>query len=130
MSIQLEDITEELHGQRDQRAAGQVEQSRHQIGVGNQLSELQADPRWSIYCDHIQALVKDYDLDIERSQQTLSGNEFLTPQKYGEVRVKLANAKGKAEGLRLSISLITALITRGEKAAQEMVALTKQGAEG
>ena len=130
MTVQFEDIASELHAARDQRVTDQIESARHQVGVSSQMSELQADAKWSIYCEHIQTLIKNYEQAAEGHQRTLSGNEFLTPQQYGECRVKLSDASGMAKGLTLSLSLVTVLVDRGESAAEELVSLTKGKIQG
>lgn len=126
MTVQLEDVQGELHAERDRLKLDKVEQSRRQMGVASQMGELQAEAKWSIYTDHVKVTVEGYEKTAESYKAKLSGSDFLTPQEYGELRVKLADTQGLIKGLTLGLTLVTALITQGEKAAQDIAVLTKQ----
>ncbi len=89
------------------------------------MGELQSEAKWSIYTDHVKATVEGYEKTAEGYKAKLSGLDFLTPQEYGELRVKLADTQGLIKGLTLGLTLVTALITQGEKAAQDIAVLTK-----
>jgi len=125
MSIQLEDIALRLKQQRDLKQTEKIEQFEHQIGVASQMSELKADSKWSIYLGHIEAIASDYERQSKGYLQSLSGAEFLEPRQYGEFKVKLAKSEGFADGLKLATELVAQLIISGEKAAEELVNLTR-----
>ncbi len=125
MTIQIEDIAPLIKKEKEDRNAKQLEQLRLQVGVGTAVSEIQGDPKWSIYLGHQNALLDSAEQQVRGYEQSLGSGEFLTPEKYGQIKVKLADSRGFVRGMRQSMALLTDLINNGEKAAEQTFQLTK-----
>ena len=116
MAIQLED-TKEWREQKTQEAKlRNLEQMRHQAAVAEVMSELQADPRWAVYGNHLQSILENYEREVKGYEQSLLGHEFLEPKKYVQLKISLATAKGAVNGIRIALNLAKSLIERGETA--------------
>ena len=101
------------------------EQSRHQINVGRAMEELITDARWAVLGNHVEALRMDYENRVKGHEQILNGHEFLDPQRYGQVKMQMAEATGIANGLKMALDIVEILINRGEKALEENAAQIK-----
>ncbi len=127
MTIQLEDIAPQLKAEKEQRDSVRLEQLRQQVGAGTAVSEIQGDSKWSVYLNHMNSLIESAEQQVRGYEQALSNGDFLGGKAYGQAKVKLADSRGFLKGLRQSTDLLTVLINQGEKAAQEIYELTKQG---
>ena len=125
MTYQLEDIAPQLKKEKEERQSQQIEQLRYQVGVGNAVSEIGGDTKWSVYVGHINALIESAEQQVRGFEQSLGSGEFLGPEKCGQVRVKLADARGFAKGLKQSTQILVDLVEKGEKAAEQTYQLTK-----
>ena len=123
--MQLEDFADDFKAEKEQRQSEHLEQLRQQVGVGNVVAEIQGDSKWHVHMNHMNVLIENAEREVAGYQQSLSDGDFLDPKTYGQVRVKLAQAKGFVRGLKQSKDLLTVLVERGEKAGQEMFELTK-----
>lgn len=113
---QLEDIMPYLKAKEKEAKDERVEQLRHQWGVGVVMSELQADPRWAIYGNHLKALQEYEEAKVKNYQGQLLNKDFLTPKNYGQLKVALAKAEGIVAGFQQALDLAKQLIEQGEKA--------------
>lgn len=125
MTYQLEDFADDFKAEKEQHQSEHLEQLRQQVGVGNVEAEIQGDSKWHVHMNHMDVLIQTAEREVAGYQQSLADGDFLGPEKYGQVRVKLAQAKGFVRGLKQSKELLTVLVERGEKAAEEMYQLTK-----
>src|SRR3990167_731060 len=116
MSAQLEDILPYLKKKQEQAELKAVDQLRHQAGVGVVMSELQAEPRWGIYANHVQAIKEQWEEKSNAARGRLNGPYFLDEKEYGQLKLDQARAEGMAKGIALALSMATTLIQRGETA--------------
>ena len=119
MSYQLEDYVPDWREQRVKDADLRLDQLRHQVGVAEKMSELQADPRWAIYGNHLEAVKADFERLVKRAQEKLLDGGFLGLKIYGQLKLDLASAEGVIKGIQIALDLAKQLIARGEDAAKE-----------
>lgn len=119
MSYQLEDYVPDWREQRVKDANLRLDQLRHQVGVAEKMSELQADPRWAIYGNHLEAVKADFERLVKRAQEKLLDGGFLGLKIYGQLKLDLASAEGVIKGIQIALDLAKQLIARGEDAAKE-----------
>ncbi|KKK69162.1 hypothetical protein LCGC14_2936790 [marine sediment metagenome] len=127
MTIQLEDIAPQLKAEKEQRESQKLEELRHTVGVGTAVATITGDSKWAIYLNHMNSLIESAERQVRGYEQSLSNGDFLGGQAYGQAKVKLSDSRGLLKGLKQSTDLLTILINQGEKAAQEIYELTKQG---
>ena len=117
----IEELAEFQKKQKLVAAQRRFEQARHVVNVGRAMEELITDPRWAVYGNHVEALRVDYEERAKGHERILTGREFLDPQRYGQVRVEMAEAAGIAKGLKMALDVVEVLINRGEAAAGEKI---------
>ncbi len=127
MNIQIEDIAPQIKAEREAQQSEQVEQLRQQVGAGTAVSEIQGDSKWSVYLNHMNSLIESAEQQVRGYEQALSSGDFLGGKAYGQAKVKLSDSRGFLKGLKQSTDLLTVLINQGEKAAEQIYQLTKQG---
>lgn len=120
MGNQLEDIQPHLEKKRQEERLKTVEQIRHQVRVAAVMSELQADPRWELWGNHVEAVKAEYKRQEGGYTQALAGNEFLEPKRYGQLKLSQAEARGVVKGIEIAMNMAKVLIERGEAAIKEL----------
>lgn len=115
----LEDTYAYREEKRQQAQLEQIDQRRRQRAVAVAMSEIQSDPRWKVYADHIEALRQDYERQTRGYEQALLGHDFLEPKRYGQLKIEQAKANGAAEAFKQALEIIKTLIDRGETAQLE-----------
>ncbi len=122
MGIEYRDVKPRLEIIRKQREAERLEQARIAQGVGQTMAELLTDPRWQLYCNHIQAVLDPDRKRLNALRDKLSGLAFLNEVENGQARVDAAYAKGHGDALEWAMGLVKQLVERGE-AAKETLAM-------
>ena len=123
---QREDIMPYLKAKQQEEEDRKFDQLRHQAGIGVVMSELQAEPKWAIYGNHLKAL-QEFEERKVKSYQDKLGGDFLTPQDYGQLKINLAKAEGTVAGFRQALNLAKELIESGERAENKLKQNPEEG---
>ncbi len=120
MGVEYRDVKPRLEIIHKQREAERRQQARIAQGVGQTMAELLADPRWQLYCNHIQAVLETDRKRLNALRDKLSGLAFLNEVENGQARVDAAYAKGHGDGLEWAMGLAKQLVERGEAAKETL----------
>ncbi|MEK7110856.1 MAG: hypothetical protein AAB867_03305 [Patescibacteria group bacterium] len=124
---QREDIMPYLEAKQQEEEDRKVDQLRHQAGIGVVMSELQAEPKWAIYGNHLKALQEYEERKVKNYQDRLLGGDFLTSQVYGQLKINLAKAEGMVAGFQQALNLAKELIESGERAENKLKQNPEEG---
>jgi hypothetical protein len=117
MAYGLEDLTPHIKKLEKDQQLKVLDRLRLAEGVGSVMSELQADPKWAIYGNHLEELKQRYKLQQEGAERLLLDGKFMNNEEYGRAKLNQAECKGMVKGIELALSIAKELIESGEKAA-------------
>ena len=120
MAMQYEDFAPQLAKAREKHKEFEVLQHRQREQVGRVLSELQADPRWAMYGDHLAAIKERWAAQLKRAEDMLLSSSYLPPEKYAQLKMEQATAKATVDALTLALTLAKVLIEQGEESARAL----------
>ena len=124
--MDFEQITEHLKSKPDGQKDKLIAHWSSQQVVASVMSELQADPRWFVYGNHLETIRQEYERQAKGYEQSLLGNEFMESKRYGQLKTSLAESRGIVKGIKIALDLAKELIERGEGAKKAQTELIKE----
>ena len=124
--MDFEKIVEHLKNRSDGQKDKLVANFAGYVTAASVMSELQADPRWRVYGDHLETIRQDFERQAKGYEQGLLGVEFMEPKRYGQIKIFLAESRGVTKGIKIALDLAKELIERGEVAAGALAELAKE----
>jgi hypothetical protein len=95
-----------------------LNQSRARAEVGRHMAELIADPRWSVYVQHLEELRNREAEKAGRLSETLTSGIIVSHETYIQQAAELMAAKRYIEAMDTAINLVSELIKSGEIATK------------
>ena len=126
MAYGLEDLTPHIKKLEKDQQVKVLDHMRQVQGVGVVMSELQADPRWAIYGNHLEFMKQRYKTSQERTERLLLDGKFLNSEEYGKTKIEQAEYRGTVRGIELALTLAKKLIEEGEQAAKIVADLAEK----
>ena len=118
MAYGLEDLAPHIKKLKEDQQVKVLDHMRLVQGVGSVMSELQADPKWAIYGNHLEEIKQRYKDQQAGAERLLLDGKFMNSDQYGEAKLKQAECRGTVKGIDLALSIAKELIERGEEAAK------------
>lgn len=118
MAYGREDFSDRINKAKEEQRVAVLERMRQVQGVGGVMSELQADPRWAIYGNHLAEIKQRYKQSQEAAERLLLDGKFLNNEEYGKTKIQQAEHRGAVRGIEIALSIAKELIERGEQAAK------------
>ena|SRR3990167_2128149 len=118
MAYGLEDFGPHIKKLKEDQQVRVLDHLRLVQGVGGVMSELQADPKWKIYGDHLEQIKQRFKESQEGAERLLLDGKFMNSEEYGKTKIQQAEYRGTVKGIELALSLAKELIERGEGAAK------------
>lgn len=118
MAYGLEDLQPHIKKLEKDQQVKILERLRLAEGVGSIMSELQADPRWAIYGNHLEEIKQRYKDQQAGWERILLDGIFLGGEEYGKAKLNQSECRGIVKGIELALNVAKELIKNGEKAAK------------
>lgn len=118
MAYTLEDFGPHIKKLKEEQRVKVLDHMRQVQGVGVVMSELQADPQWAIYGNHLEALKQRYKQGQGGAERLLLDGKFMGSKEYGDTKIMQAEYRGIVRGIDLALNLAKELIERGEQATK------------
>ena len=117
MAYGLEDLAPHIKKLEKDQQVKVLDHMRLVQGVGSVMSELQADPKWAVYGNHLEEIKRRYKDQQAGAERLLLDGKFMNNEEYGRVKLQQAECKGTVKGIEIALSIAKDLIENGEKAA-------------
>ena len=96
------------------RATAKLRQQQERRQVGIQMAELQDEPRWRIYTQHLNALKEPHSAHAVVLEKMLFSSTYLSPDDFSKLRYELVKEKAIAETFKIAQDLVLRLIEQGK----------------
>ena len=118
MSYGLEDLAPHIKKLEKDQQVKVFDHMRQVQGVGVVMSELQADPRWAVYGNHLEGIKQRYKQSQDGAERLLLDGKFMNSETYGMAKIAQAEYRGVVKGIVIAMSIAKELIESGEAAAK------------
>ena len=105
--------------ERDSKEAQRQFRLQSVKAAGENVSELQADPRWEKFFRPIEAQSENLKHNLANVERKLSG-AYLPPEEYTKTKIAQAGIQGQISSFDYVINLAKTLIEAGNKAKEEL----------
>ena len=96
------------------RAAAKLRQRQEQRAVGQRMTELENEPLWRTYTQHLNALKEPHAMRAVVLEKALFGATYLSSDDMAKTRFELIKAKATVETFEIAQNLVRQLITQGK----------------
>lgn len=120
MAFVKEELDETLANLQLKQSESKVRQARIKQYVGQQMSELVNEPRWTTYDQHLNALKERHSSELNQINAKLGASIYLTPNEFTELRYNQVKHKTAFEVLEQAQMLVRHLIADGKSAEESL----------
>ena len=96
------------------RATAKLRQRQERQYVGQQMGELENEPRWRIYVQHLNALKEPHAARVVMLEKALFSSSYVSPDDFAKQRYELAKEKATTETFEIAQNLVYRLIEQGK----------------
>ena len=97
-----------------QRATAKHRQQQERQYVGRQMAELENEPRWRTYTQHLNALKEPHAIRVVVLEKALFSSSYVSSDDYSKIRFELIKEKATAETFEIAKNLVYQLIQDGK----------------
>ena len=104
----------DVEGLLTKRATAKLKQQQERQFVGQRMTELENEPLWRTYVQHLNALKEPYSARVVVLEKMLFNSTYLSPDDFSKLRYELAKDKATAETFKIAQDLVLRLIEQGK----------------
>jgi len=97
-----------------QRATAKHRQQQERQYVGRQMAELENEPRWRTYTQHLNAIKEPHTMRVIVLEKALFGSSYVSSDDYSKMRFELIKEKTTADTIEIATNLVYLLIEQGK----------------
>ena len=96
------------------RAVAKQRQQQERQYVGHQMAELENEPRWHTYVQHLNAFKEPHAMRVVVLEKALFSSSYVSPDDYSKLRFDLAKEKATTQTFEIAQNLVYQLIEQGK----------------
>ena len=104
----------DVEGLLTKRATAKLKQQQERQFVGQRMAELENEPLWRTYTQHLNALKEPHVMQVVVLEKALFGATYLSSDDMAKTRFELIKAKATVETFEIAQNLVSRLITQGK----------------